>query len=90
VEGQNGVEVTFKVERVWKGKTSEQILVHTGPTEDLYDTLDLCAPLFQVGQKYIVFGYGKTRLKTDTCAGTGGFPYAENIIKKLGPGKPAK
>jgi len=36
VEGQNGVEVTFKVERVWKGKTSEQIIVHTGPTEEGY------------------------------------------------------
>jgi hypothetical protein len=90
LEGESGVEITFKVEQVWKGKTWKQITVHTGPTEDLYDFLDLCAPHFQLGQKYIVFGYGKTRLKTDTCAGTGGFPYAETIITKLGPANPAR
>ena len=85
---KNGVEVTLEVEKVWKGKVLKKTLVYTGATEDLYPFLDLCATPFSVGEKYIVFTYGKNKFSTNVCAGTGDFPYAEKVIKQLGKGKP--
>ncbi len=85
---KDGVEVTLEVEKVWKGKILKRTLIYTGATEDLYPFLDLCATPFTVGEKYIVFAYGKNKLSTNVCAGTGDFPYAEKVIKQLGKGKP--
>src|SRR5260370_22854802 len=45
-----GVEVTFRVERVWKGNIHKKAVVYTGATGDLYPIESLCAPLFRVGQ----------------------------------------
>ncbi len=45
-----GVEVTFRVERVWKGNIPKKAVVSTGATGDLYPIESLCAPLFRVGQ----------------------------------------
>lgn len=84
---KDGVEVTLEVEKVWKGKVLRKTLVYTGATEDLYPFLDLCATPFSVGEKYIVFTYGKNKFSTNVCAGTGDFPYAEKVIKQLGKGK---
>lgn len=84
---KNGVEVTLKVERVWKGDISERVVVYTGATDDLYDFVDLCASWLRVGQKHVVFTYGKDKHMTDVCAGTGDFPYAEEVIRQLGKGK---
>jgi len=87
---KDGVAVTLEVEKVWKGKILKKTLIYTGATEDLYPFLNLCATPFTVGEKYIVFAYGKNKLSTDVCAGTGDFPYAANVIKQLGQGKPPR
>jgi hypothetical protein len=85
---KNGVEVTLKVERMWKGQITEEVLVYTGATDDLYPFVNLCATPFSVGEKYIVFAFGEEKLTTDVCAGSGDFPYAKKVIKQLGKGRP--
>jgi hypothetical protein len=84
---KNGVEVTLKVERVWKGSISEEVLVYTGATDDLYPFVNLCATPFRTGERYIVFAYGEEKLATDMCAGSGDFPYAQKVIRQLGKGQ---
>ena len=81
---KNGVEVTFKVDRVWKGSIEEETVVYTGATADLYPFENLCAPPFKVGQKYVVFAFGQNDLTTDTCAGTLSFPEAKKLETQLG------
>jgi hypothetical protein len=84
---KDGVEVTLTAERVWKGTISQRVIVHTGATDDLYPFVNLCATPFRMGERYIVFAYGRDRLATDVCAGSGDFPYANGVIKQLGTGK---
>ena len=81
---EDGVEVTLEVEKVWKGKITKQTIIHTGPTDDLYPFIELCATPFKIGESYIIFAYGKKKLSTDVCAGTGDFPYAVKVIEELG------
>ncbi len=84
---RDGVEVTLKVERVWKGMISERAIVYTGATDDLYPFVNLCATPFRLGQRYIVFAFGQDKFATDVCAGSGDFPYANKVIRELGRGK---
>jgi hypothetical protein len=84
---RDGVEITLKVERVWKGMISEKVIVYTGATDDLYPFVNLCATFFRLGQRYIVFAYGKDKFATDVCAGSGDFPYANKVIRELGKGR---
>jgi len=81
---KDGVEVAFKVERVWKGNVLKTALVYTGATADLYPFENLCAPQFRVGQHYIVFALGQDKLQTDICTGTVAARYARNVAKQLG------
>ncbi|HSE25725.1 MAG TPA: hypothetical protein VLB68_28930, partial [Pyrinomonadaceae bacterium] len=81
---REGVEITLKVDRVWKGKISEKMIVYSGATDDLYPFVNLCATPFRLGEKYIVFAYGQDKLATDVCAGSGAFPYANKVIRDLG------
>lgn len=81
---KDGVEVTFKVDRIWKGRVEAATSVFTGPTSDLYPFENLCAPQLRVGQKYIVFAFGKNKITTDVCAGTLAFPDAKKVKRQLG------
>ena len=81
---RDGGEITLKVERVWKGVISEKVIVYTGATDDLYPFVNLCATPFRLGQRYIVFAYGQDKFATDVCAGSGEFPYANQVIRELG------
>jgi hypothetical protein len=67
---QNGIKVTVLVERVWKGRVSQKAFIYTGPTADLYPVMNLCAPVFRIGQTYIFMGKGSDHLETDICSGT--------------------
>lgn len=84
---RDGVRVTFKVTRVWKGDVGREFVVYTGPTSDLYSFENLCAPPFKVGASYVVFATGKEKLETDVCAGTLLLAQAKATIQKLGSGK---
>ena len=84
---KDGVEVTFRVERVWKGNVWKTALVYTGATPDLYAFENLCAPQFRVGRRYIVFALGQDKLETDICTGTVDSRYGRNVAKQLGRGR---
>jgi hypothetical protein len=81
---RHGVEITFKVTRLWKGEIGPQTVVYTGATSDLYDFENLCAPPFKIGQSYIVFALGADKLTTDICAGTLSVAEAKSTIRQLG------
>lgn len=81
---KDGVKITFKVGRVWKGEVGQEINVFTGATGDLYPFENLCAPPFRVGQNYIVFALGSDKLTTDVCAGTIAVSDGKATIKELG------
>ena len=81
---KDGVEVTFAVERVWKGNVSKRALVYTGATADLYPFENLCAFQFRVGRRYIVFALGQDKLETDICTGTVDSRYGRTVAKQLG------
>jgi hypothetical protein len=85
---KDGVEVTFRVARVWKGNVSKRALVYTGATGDLYPFENLCAPQFRVGQRYIVFALGQYKLETDICSGTVDSRYGRSVAKQLGRTRP--
>ncbi len=85
---KDGIEAVLKVGRRWKGEVSKTALVYTGATDDLYPFLNLCATPFRVGQKYVVFTYGRDKLVTDVCAGSAELSYARSVLKQLGRGKP--
>lgn len=81
---KNGVEITFKVDRIWKGRDEETTLIYTGATGDLYPFKSTCAPSFRVGQQYIVFAVGADKPSTDTCTGTFDYHDAKNLKRELG------
>lgn len=63
-EGSRVEEVTFAVDRAWKGVSTQQLLIIT-PFE-----IGLCGYEFQVGQQYLVFASyeeGRPRLSTGAC-----------------------
>ena len=66
---KDGVQVTFKVSRVWKGVVKKALDVFTGATGDLYPFENLCASRFTLGQNYIVFALGQDKLSTDYALG---------------------
>lgn len=84
---RDGVQVTFRVARVWKGDAKREIAIYTGPTSDLYPFENLCTPRFKVGARYVVFAFGKDKLETDVCSGTLPLAEARTTIHALGPGK---
>jgi hypothetical protein len=67
--------VKFKVERLWKGTaTGEIILINTGAgkTENNDRIISSCAYNFRVGEKYLVYAYGFIgKLSTHKCTRTG-------------------
>jgi hypothetical protein len=67
---ESGVEVTFEVERVWKGQIQKKVRIYSGATADLYGFLDLCSPEFKVGDRYIVFAAGENLLANMMCSHT--------------------
>lgn len=84
---RDGVQVTIKVTRVWKGNVGREITIYTGPTADIYTFENLCAPPLKVGASYLVFAVGKEKFATDVCAGTVLLAEAKTTIQQLGPSK---
>ena len=77
-----GWRVTLRVDRFWKGRVAEEMIVFTGPGN--------CASYFEVGGQYLVFAYvssGENHLYTDVCMQTGALRYEAYNLKRLGTGK---
>ena len=73
--------VKFKVERYWKGKPTEYVMIQT-PT-----TL-CCGYGFRVGEKYLIYAYLEKSSRLETSVGWAfADDLAEERIKKLGKGK---
>ena len=77
-------KVKFKVEKVWKGDTAEEITMLTG-TKDNDDgtiTISSCDYRFELGEKYVVYARGSgEKLRTYQCTGTGRMKDSEQRIK---------
>jgi hypothetical protein len=76
-----GVSVKFRVERVWKGKRSQEVTIFTGQGGGD------CGYRFEVGESYLVYAYGSNEsLSTNICQRTA--PRSEGgDMKLLGKGK---
>lgn len=61
------VNIKIKVEKSWKGNLSKEIIMTTAKDSAM------CGYGFQVGQKYLVYAYGKMdALSTNICSRTTG------------------
>jgi hypothetical protein len=87
---KDGVEVTFQVDRVWKGVVGSTIKIYSGATSDLYDFMDSCSPLFGIGDRYLVFAEGNKILTNVYCSHTARINSqisSKAILDQLGRGK---
>jgi hypothetical protein len=81
--------VTFEVERVWKGVSTESINIVTDRTRDdvkgeRFSSDDL--PL-ELDRRYLVYAYGNEgQLTTGVCTRTRSLSFAEEDLKWLGRG----
>jgi hypothetical protein len=76
---------TLKVEKVWKGKPKEEIVMLTGTTKtpEGYQSSS-CDYEYGLGQKYLIYAYGsEDKLKTNDCSRTKSLEYAGEDIKEL-------
>jgi hypothetical protein len=101
-EGDSGL-FTFRVERVWKGVTEQQLVL----VDQVYKTN--CGSGLKLGQRYIIFAMyedlnprtekieylslsedGKPRPVIYPCGGSANLasPWAKKILKKIGRGRP--
>jgi hypothetical protein len=77
---------TLKVEKVWKGKPKEEIVMLTGTikTPEGYYQSSSCDYGYVLGQKYLIYAYGsEDKLKTSACSRSKTLEYAEEDIKEL-------
>ena len=62
VIGGNTFEVKFKVDKIWKGRFGDEIVMRTGAVDEgggRY-SVSSCDYMFKRGEKYLVFAYGDT------------------------------
>lgn len=79
-------KVKFKVDKQWKGHTTEEITLLTGAVKNTDGTLSssTCDYGFRLGDSYLVYASGNTDgLRTHKCSGTNLIKYAEKEIEKL-------
>jgi len=75
--GATQYAVRFRVDRYWKGVKASELIVHTDMTG--------CGPHFEIGQKYLVYAFGKT-LET-RFSRTKELGFADEDLRAIGPGK---
>ena len=68
--------VKFEVEAVWKGSPNTEFIVRTDK--------EGCGYPFKLGEKYLVYGYGKKILVTGGCTRTQAYSRASMDLQKLG------
>ncbi len=77
---------TFKVEKMWKGKSAEEIVMLTGATRgaDGYIVSSSCNFRYVLGEKYLVYASGSgTELKASVCSRTKPLKSAAEDIREL-------
>ena len=78
--GGNYLQVRFRVERSWKGVSTEEFSVSTDNTVE--------SPHYRVGEKYLVFaGLYEGRMFTGICSRTKKVEYAQKDLDQLGEGR---
>jgi hypothetical protein len=84
---------TLKVERVWKGKPVEEIVMLTGTTKSvdgLYVSSS-CDYGYVLGEKYLIYAYGpENKLGTSACSRTKELKYAAADVEQLDKLKEAR
>ena len=75
------VGAKFNVEKTWKGVSSNQVSVSTGPYGD-------CTYQFKMNETYVVYAHGNNTLSTDFCSGTKILTDSYEDLQVLGNGKP--
>ena len=73
-----GYTFVFEVERLYKGALSSEVAVLTG-----HGRGDCGCP-FKVGEKYLVYAYGKKGLETNVCTRTTNINGADADLAELG------
>ncbi len=72
-------QVTFDVERSWKGEFDKPTIVHTGLDSGV------CGYPFEKGENYLVYVHeSENRLETDTCSRTKPLANAQEDLNALG------
>jgi hypothetical protein len=77
----SGYSFVFEVERLYKGALSSEVAVLTG------NGRGDCGCGFQVGEKYLVYAYGKKGLETNICTRTTILSRADADLEELGDPK---
>lgn len=81
--GTNFLEARFRVDRFWKGISSEEVSVSTDATAE--------SPHYRVGETYLVFaGLQQGKLFTGICSRTKKLEYAQSDLEQLGEGQRPK
>jgi hypothetical protein len=75
--GVTSYAVRFHVDRYWKGDKTREVTVHTDMAG--------CGPHFEVGQKYLVYGFGKELETANTI--TRELRLAGEDLRAIGRGK---
>lgn len=70
--------VHFKVAKVWKGVTTETVVVST------INVCCICGYEFKVGKQYLVYAGGNESLSTNICTRTRQLKYAAGDLQVLG------
>ncbi len=79
-------KVTFRVEKVWKGETVEEIIMSTGAIDNGEGKVirTSCDYDFKLGEKYLVYATGSgEKMQTYQCSGTGQLKISDERIKFL-------
>ncbi len=79
-------KVAFRVGKVWKGATVEEITMTTGAIDNGDGTIILtsCDYNFKMGEKYLVYATDSgEKMQTYKCTGTGELKNSEDRIKFL-------
>lgn len=75
-------EATFFVEKIWKGKVGQFVIITTG------SGMGDCGYYFKKRESYLVYAYnGKKGFYTDTCTGTALLKNASADLAILGAGR---
>ena len=84
---RDNFKVKFKVDKIWKGKFGDEIVMRTGAVDNGDGTItsSSCDYGFHRGEKYLVFAYGDSAadMKAQSCTRTKGESRAGREIKDL-------
>lgn len=89
---QNRSQLRVKVEKVWKGKVGEHVILITHDWQDGdVGSIDSCAYSFTVGRKYLIYvDKVKGELVTSKCSRTVPINEAQQDLNELDRSRPSR